>query len=183
MSRDLNVAKRYAKALFEAAKERDIVSRAEEELRAVVNAFDSNRELEKLIQHPAIDAGVKKGLLKQLFEGKVSDIVFNTLQLLIDRRREDIIGAVAMYYVDIANEALGQANAVVYTPFELSENELNLIKEKFGKISGKTIRLSTVIDKSLLGGIQVRIGDRLYDGSLSGKLQRIEKVLNQSQAL
>lgn len=183
MSRDLNVAKRYAKALFESAQGGNIVSQVEEELLAVVNAIEANGDLEKLIQHPGIAVEAKKGMLQQLFEGKVSDIVLNTLQLLIDRRREDIIGAIATYYVGIANGALGQANATVYTPFDLSETELNLIREKFGSLSGKTIRLDTVIDKSLLGGIQVRIGDRLYDGSLSGKLQRIEKVLNQSQAL
>ncbi|WP_248929371.1 F0F1 ATP synthase subunit delta [Paenibacillus hamazuiensis] len=183
MSRDLNVAKRYARALFEVAKERNAVSQVEEELRAVSAAFDSNRDLQKLVQHPGIDVDVKKGLLKQLFENNVSDMVYNTLQLLVDRGREDILGALKLYFTDIANEALGQANATVYTPFELSETELSQIKDQFGKITGKTIRVDSVIDKSLLGGIQVRIGDRLYDGSLSGKLQRIQKVLNQSQAL
>ncbi|TBL72951.1 F0F1 ATP synthase subunit delta [Paenibacillus thalictri] len=183
MSRDLNVAKRYAKALFEVAQERNLVSQVEGELRAVVEALQSASDLQRLIQHPGIDIGVKKGLLKQIFEGKVSDVVFNTLQLLVDRRREDILNVLVLYYVEIANEALGQASAVVYSPFELSDAELTQIKERFGQLTGKSIRATSVVDKTLLGGIKVRIGDRLYDGSLSGKLQRIQKALNQSQAL
>jgi F-type H+-transporting ATPase subunit delta len=178
MSRDLNVAKRYAKALFEVAQEKGIIAQVEAELAAVTGAFKNESDLQKVVQHPGIEIGAKKALLQQLFEGKVSDIVFNTLQLLIDRRREDIIGALQLYYVDIANASLGQANAIVYTPYELSEAETNGIKEQFASITGKTIRVETIIDKSLLGGIQVRIGDRLYDGSLSGKLQRLQKALN-----
>lgn len=107
----------------------------------------------------------------------------NTLQLLIERRREEALEAFVKAYVKIANDALGQANATVYTPVKLSEAELNDIAATFGKLTGKQIRVESVIDKSLLGGIQVRIGDRLYDGSLSGKLKRLERTLNQSQAL
>ena len=83
----------------------------------------------------------------------------------------------------IANEALGQANALVTTPLTLTAKESQEIAERFSIISGKKIQISSIVDPSLLGGLQVRIGDRLYDGSLSGKLARLEKSLEVSQAL
>ncbi|AEI38702.1 F0F1 ATP synthase subunit delta [Paenibacillus mucilaginosus] len=183
MSQDLIAAKRYAKALFEVAKDAGRIAEVEQELETVVAVFKENPDLSKLIKHPGIDAGVKIGLIKQIFGAGVSESVLNTLQLLIERRREEALEAFVRAYSKIAGESLGQANATVYSPVELSAEELSNIASTFAKMTGKQIRVSTVLDKSLLGGIQVRIGDRLYDGSLSGKLQRLERALNQSQAL
>lgn len=183
MSQDMIAAKRYAKALFEVAREKGQVAQVEQELESVMTALNENADLSKLIKHPSIEAAVKTGLIKQIFGSSVSEAVLNTLQLLVERRREDVLDAFVKAYAKIANDALGQANATVYTPVELSEAELNEIAATFGKLTGKQIRMVSVLDKSLLGGIQVRIGDRLYDGSLSGKLKRLERTLNQSQAL
>ncbi|MBP1153206.1 MULTISPECIES: F0F1 ATP synthase subunit delta [unclassified Paenibacillus] len=183
MSQDMIAAKRYAKALFEVAREKGQVAQVEQELESVISVLNENTDLLKLIKHPSLEAAVKIGLIKQIFESSVSEAVLNTLQLLIERRREEMLEALVKAYVKIANDALGQANATVYTPVELSDAELNEIAVTFGKLTGKQIRMVSVLDKSLLGGLQVRIGDRLYDGSLSGKLKRLERTLNQSQAL
>lgn len=174
---DIVVAKRYAKALFELASERGIIAQVEEELEAVVAVLQNNADFKSLLQHPNVALSVKNDLLAKAFEGKVSDAVLNTLQLLVSRRREAILAALYVDYVKIANEALGQATATVYTPFALSEDNVQEIAQHFGKVSGKKLRIQTVLEPSLLGGIQVRIGDRLYDGSLSGKLERLQKSL------
>jgi F-type H+-transporting ATPase subunit delta len=180
---DVVVAKRYAKALFEVAKEKHLISKIEEDLKSVGSAMKDNADLQKFLTHPSISASVKKDLLKQIFEGKVSEPVWNTLQVLIDKGRLNVISALVSDYVKIANEAQGQSEATVFTAFALSDAQLADIAAYFKKITGKTLRLETVIQPKLLGGIQVRIGDRLYDGSLSGKLERLAKSLNQTQAL
>jgi F-type H+-transporting ATPase subunit delta len=180
---DIVVAKRYAKALFEVAKEKGLISQVEDELKSVASVIKGHADLQKFLNHPSIGASVKKDLLKQIFEGKVSEPVWNTLQVLIDKGREAIVPALLNDYVKIANEAQGLANATVYTAFALNEKQIAEIAAYFKKITGKSLRVETVIDPKLLGGIQVRIGDRLYDGSLSGKLDRLAKSLNQTQAL
>jgi F-type H+-transporting ATPase subunit delta len=180
MSKETVVAKRYAKALFELARERGKVAEVEQELQAVSNALADNLEYVKLLEHPNIGASVKTSMLKQVFEGKVSEELMNTLQLLMQRGREAIIRDLAVQYSLIANDALGQAQAKVYTPLPLSAEESDKIAAAFGQVVGKKIRVENIVEPSLLGGLQVRIGDRLYDGSLSGKLQRMEKTLNQA---
>jgi F-type H+-transporting ATPase subunit delta len=180
---DVVVAKRYAKALFEVAKEKNLISQVEEELKSIVNAIKAHADLQKFLNHPNIGVSVKTDLLKQVFEGKVSEPVWNILQIIIDKGREGILNVLVSDYVKIANEALGQANATVYTAVALNEEQLAEIAAQFSKLTGKTLRLDTVTEPKLLGGIQVRIGDRLYDGSLSGKLDRLSKSLNQTQAL
>jgi F-type H+-transporting ATPase subunit delta len=180
---DIVVAKRYARALFEVAQEKGLIAQVEEELKSVANAIKGNADLQKFLNHPSVDNAVKKDLLKQIFEGQVSEPVWNTLQVLIDKGREDIVPALVHDYVKIANEAQGLANAIVYSAFALSENQIAEIAAHFKQITGKTLRVETAIDPKLLGGIQVRIGDRLYDGSISGKLERLAKSLKQTQAL
>jgi F-type H+-transporting ATPase subunit delta len=183
MSQDTIVAKRYAKALFELAKEQNKIAQVEDELKLIVTVLKENSDFHKLIKHPSIGADSKTALVKNIFESQLSEITLNTLLLLLDKGREDLLEPLLGYFVTIASEALGQAQATVYTPAALSESELGHIAVTFSKLTGKQIRVESVLDKSLLGGIKVRIGDRLYDGSLSGKLERLKNTLNQSQAL
>ncbi|MNT98611.1 ATP synthase subunit delta [compost metagenome] len=65
----------------------------------------------------------------------------------------------------------------MYTAIALSDEELAGVAAEFGKLAGKTIVAEQIVEPALLGGVQVRIGDRLYDGSLSGKLERLQKSL------
>ncbi|MFD0695498.1 F0F1 ATP synthase subunit delta [Paenibacillus sp. GCM10027628] len=174
---DIVVAKRYARALFEVAQAKGLIAQVEEELKSVASAIRDNADLQKFLNHPNIGTSVKTDLLKQIFEGKVSEPVWNTLLVLIDKGRQSIISALVSVYVKIANEALGQASATVYSAFALTEAQQAEIVSHFSKVTGKTIRATNVVEPKLLGGIQVRIGDRLYDGSLAGKLDRLSKAL------
>ncbi|NDI36840.1 F0F1 ATP synthase subunit delta [Chengkuizengella sediminis] len=179
MSTDTLAGKRYAKALFEVAREQEVITEVERELKAIVHFIEVDKDFNKFISHPNIGVDTKKELLSKVFEGKVSDIVLHTVQLLIERGRGSILAAIYEYYVGVANEFLGQADAVVFTPSKLSDNELKEVEERFGKLTGTQIKASNKVDPSLLGGLKVRIGDRLYDGSLSGKLAALEQELKQ----
>jgi F-type H+-transporting ATPase subunit delta len=183
MTSDTIVAKRYAKALFEVAEAKNIVRDVEEELNGVIGVINGTPELIDFLNHPKISVGDKIELLQKAFSGQLREEVMNTLRLLIERRREAALRVLHREYVDIANEALGQADAVVTTAVALSEEEQRKVSEQFGKLTGKTIRVQNEIDPAILGGMQVRIGDRLYDGSLSGKLTRLQKDLQYNQAL
>lgn len=182
MSRESVVAKRYAKALFELAQQQNTIAEVEQQLKLVVQALDGDASISSFLGFPNIDTTKKTALIKGALSGKISDAVLNTLELLIARGRHEAIGAVYEAYTKIAGEALGQAQATVYTAKLLNADELAKVVEKFSAVAGKKIVAEQVVDSSLLGGVQVRIGDRLYDGSLSGKLSRLEKSLK-SQAL
>ena len=183
MSADVIVARRYAKALFASAHEQNIVSEVEKGLADIVELLQFQEEFKTFLLHPNIAAEAKKNVVKQYFGERLPKILLNALLLLIDRRREQILPSLKEHYSAIANEALNQAEATVYTPFELSGEELEAIASRFSRITGKQIRAEMQVDKSLLGGVRVKIGDRLYDGSLSGKLANLEKALLQTQSL
>jgi len=183
MSRDNIVAKRYAKALFELSQSHDQIAQTETDLKFIVETVSDNAGFGKLLAHPNIDLSQKLALLNKTFTGNVSEFVLNTVSLLVERRREDLLADLLEYYVRIANETLGQAKAFVTTPLAITAEESEQISRHFSTISGKKIQVDLTVDPQLLGGLKVRIGDRLYDGSLSGKLLRLEKTLKVSQAL
>jgi len=177
MSRDVVVAKRYAQALFELAAASKIVSEVEQQLKLVVDAINSDEQLIKFLELPNVQPENKVQLLRDSFGENLSELVYNTLRLIIERGRQSIISNVYESYIKISGEALGQAKATVYTAELLSDAELADVAAQFEKVTGKKIIAEQVVNKALLGGVQVRIGDRLYDGSLASKLERLQNTL------
>lgn len=171
------VAKRYAVALFQLAKEQNRIDQVENELLVVKEVFTTNKELIDVLSHPKVTNETKKSIVKESFS-KLSQQVTNTLLLLVDRHRADIVTEVVHYFVQNANEERGTEDAIVYSVRPLSETELTSISTSFAKKIGKaSLRLENVVDKNLIGGVKLRIGNRIYDGSVSGKLERIERQL------
>lgn len=182
MSSKTVVAKRYAKALFEVASDKGIVDAVKDDLRAVVAAVQADKSFEQLLMHPNISSEEKLGVLNKAFEGKVQETVLSVLHILVKNGREALLNELLSYYLEVANQATGSAEAVVTTPAALSEADAQAVAAQFSQLTGKQIRVANVVDPALLGGMTVRIGDRLYDGSLSGKLARLEKSLNAVKA-
>lgn len=177
MSQETVVAKRYAKALFELALEQQLVQETEQQLKSVVEAIEASHELELLLTTPNIDMAGKLDVLNTTFEGHISNNVMELMKLLVERGRISILSDVLSSYIRIAGQALGTVDAEVTSAYPLSEAEQQAIAETFGQQMNKKIRIRNIVDKSIIGGIQVRIGDRLYDGSLSSKLVRMERTL------
>jgi len=182
MSCQPNVGIRYARALFEAARDKQQVVEVADGLKLAVSALGANDDFRLIWEHPSIAAADKKAMVQEAFEGKVPELVLNTILLMVDKGRESIMAALLASYNEIADEATGQAEAIVYSPAALTAEEAGQVAATFGAITGKKIRVENIVKPGLLGGLQVRIGDKLYDGSLAGKLQRLEKTLSQ-QAL
>ncbi|USB32884.1 F0F1 ATP synthase subunit delta [Paenibacillus sp. YPG26] len=175
MSRETVVAKRYAKALYEAAAQDGRTLEVEQELTAAVKALTSDKDIVNFITSPNISEEAKWSIINSSLEGKLSQPVIAVIKLLIERGRSDVLSDLLDSYVKIASEALGVANAVVYTTYPLNDQEQQKVAAEFGELIHKKIRVNNVVDKDLLGGMKVVIGDKLYDGSLAGKLERLEK--------
>jgi F-type H+-transporting ATPase subunit delta len=171
------VAKRYASALFQIAKEQQILSQVEEELRVVKEVLQYNTDLKAVLKSSKLTNAKKKAILTVGF-ASVSSAVLNTLLILIDRHHEDEIINVANKFIEFANDEMGVAEASVYSIRPLSDVERNAISTTFGtKVGKKSLRIENFVDSDLLGGIRLRIGNRIYDGSLRGKLNRLERKL------
>jgi F-type H+-transporting ATPase subunit delta len=170
------VAKRYAKALFEVALEKNLLDQVEQDLHAVVQAFEATPELLKWLSHPETDVEKKKEVFASLFK-EAHETVRNLLFLLGDRRREGIIADIYADFKSLADEARGVAEATVTTAFPLSDKEKEQLVQVFQPMIGKKIRITEKVDSDILGGVIVQVGDKLYDGSLRTKLIRFQERL------
>ncbi|KON86120.1 ATP synthase F0F1 subunit delta [Sporosarcina globispora] len=171
------VAKRYALALFQLANEHQLLDQMEEELRAVKEVVNHNSDLKAVLKSPKLPIEKKKEILKGAF-ASVNTYVLNTLMILIERHREDHISDVADHFISLANDKKGIADAKVYTVRPLSEAEKEALSASFAaKVGKKSLRIDNIVDTNLLGGIKLRIGNRIFDGSLRGKLERLERQL------
>lgn len=172
------VTSRYAEALFEVAEEHKRIDNIEEDLEAVVQAFQEEGA-EKLFMNPRLDAEEKKKLIQTL-SGKITDEVLNFLKVLVDHHREEEIAGILKAYKAIANDHRGIVEAQVTTAAPLTDDEKQKLAEQFGKALNKKVQLDEKVDPGLIGGILIRVGDRVYDGTVAGKLSRFKQSLTQA---
>jgi len=174
---DIIVAKRYASALFQIAKERQMIGQVEDELRVLREVLQSNTDLKGVLNSSRLTIENKKEILKNAF-ASFNEFVLNTLLILVDRHRISEINEVVNQFIELANEENGLAEAKVYSIRPLTNEEREAISSVFAaKIGKKSLQIENIVDSDLLGGIVLRIGSRIYDGSLRGKLNRLERKL------
>lgn len=171
------VAKRYSLALFEIAQENGQIESIQDELQELKIAYRNNIELEQLLTNPRLSMAKKKELLTTLFNG-FNPIIQNTLFVMLEKNRLTDIVDVVDEFIEFANEVAGVADAKVFSTRPLTQEESNNISVAYAnKIGRNSLRIKNIIDPSLLGGFRLQIGNRIYDGSLSGKLERLKRNL------
>lgn len=175
------VAKRYAHAFFEVASEKNQVDAVEQELQTIERAIDENPAFLQFLKHPQITNEMKKKEIEAIFKDKISETTLNFTHLLIDKNRVDIIAMVPQFFTEKANELRGLVDAVVTSVRPLSEDEKAGLTQSFKRLLNKEIRIQNKLDDSIKGGVVVQIGDRLYDGSVAGRLNRLQQSFKQAQ--
>ncbi|HSP22878.1 MAG TPA: F0F1 ATP synthase subunit delta [Planococcus sp. (in: firmicutes)] len=170
-------SERYALALFEIAKKHGASVEVEMDLREVQKAFTANPELLELFSSPKLEATEKKAVITKLF-GQANVYVVNTLQLLSDRKRLKEISSIVDDYIRLDNADKGIEDAKVYSVSPLTEEQRASISSVFAKKIGKeALRIENIIDPSLIGGLRLQIGNRIFDSSVSAKLERLQRQL------
>lgn len=171
------VGARYAEALYELANAEGLVDQVENELKSINRVIADSPELQKVLYHPRITPADKKDVLKVLFAGKISPVTENFLFLLVDRQREAFLGDIVEYFSLQANRARNVVSAQVASAIELTNKEKEKLEEVLARITGKKVQTVYSVDTALLGGVMVRIGDRVIDGSLRTRLATLREHL------
>ena len=171
------VGRRYAQALFEIATEKKALDAMEEELKGVLAAIEGERDIQKILCHPQITAAEKQEVLKKIFEGRISETVQIFLYLLVDNHRETYLGEIVAEFINMANAARNMVEAEVISVQELSEAHKKELAQVLNRLAGKEVSPEYKVDSSLLGGMVVRIGDKVIDGSVRNKLKTLKQHL------
>lgn len=173
----ISLARRYAGALFEAAKDADIIDKVESDLGMMTYSLNAVPRLSETLSHPLIPSEKKKEIAREIFEGNVDVITLDFLCLLIDKRREEVLTDIETEYIQIADNWSGIVKAAVTSVVELTEDEQRRLQSKIAAQTGKTVVLEMHQDPSLIGGVVVKIGDTIIDGSIKSYLAALRDQL------
>ncbi|MCK0470047.1 F0F1 ATP synthase subunit delta [Halalkalibacter sp. APA_J-10(15)] len=175
---NLTVANRYAEALFKVAQEKNVLNELNAELQLVKVVIESTPEFVQFVSHPKVKTEKKQAFIKESFGQALSEPSLHLIYLLVDRKRTDILVPLIQTFKKLALEAQDKAEALVYSAKPLAKEDEQQIAELFAKKAGKKqLEVKNVVDQELIGGLKIRIGDRIYDGSVKAQLDRMQRQL------
>lgn len=172
------VEKRYAEALVNISVERNMIEQHQKELGLAADLYKSNEDLRNFLLNPKTDVNARKDLLRSAFAGRMQDEVLGLLLLLLDKGRIKYLQGIYEEFVRLAEEKQNILSMDIMAAAPLEDRQIEGIREKFRKLyKASSVKASVIIDKSLVGGVRVRIGDKLMDGSIKGRLKELQEIL------
>ena len=176
MARRETAARRYAEAAFEIALRDGTVDAWRSELEGAAHALGDER-VSRMLSNPAVALEEREALVKKALSKAVSRPVLNLILLMLQRRRIEQLPRVAAEFRRLDNQRQGITQASATTAAELTPAELEALTNKLEQFTGGRVELDVAVDPSLLGGLVVRVGDRLIDVSVRGRLERLRNQL------
>ena len=175
--KDIRVAARYAGALFAVADRNDILDAVAKDLVLMHRFLSEVPRLRAVVMEPLVSDSRKFAVADEAFGDRVTAASLNFLKLLIRKHREDLLEECAREFYALLAERNNTADAEVTTAVPLSSAQAAQLIKSLQAMTGKTIRLLPEVDPALVGGVTVRMGDTIIDGSVRGRLARLERQL------
>jgi F-type H+-transporting ATPase subunit delta len=176
MARRETAARRYAEAAFEIGRSDRTLDIWERDLETLAAAL-RNSELRRLVEHPAVAFGDKERVLRRVVGDGVGASALSLVLLMIRRGRPGAIERMVAHFAELLRRERGIALAEVRTALPLEEEQRSAVEERLAQLTGQQVQMNEMVDKSLIGGIAVRIGDTLYDASVRNRLERLRARL------
>lgn len=178
----VTVAARYARALYELAVEHQAGDKIGVELQQIVTTIQQIPALGEALASSIIPGEAKKNIVGEVFSEQISPLTFNFLQLIIDKKRISELPAIHRRYQEMLRASQGVIAGEVISAVPLDEAELSRLASKLQQATGKQVELQTRVEAELIGGLVVRIGDRVIDGSVRTQLATLRQVLTAGPA-
>ena len=176
------ISKTYGDALFELALEENRIDDYVEEVNAMSLIFKENPELSKLLDHPKISKEEKIQVIGSVFDGRVSRELVGLINMIVEKGRNDAIEEIFRYFIDRVKEYKNIGVASVVSAVELSaDQKANVEKRLLETTKYVQFEISYEVDKDLIGGMVIRIGDRVVDSSIRTRIYELTKELAKIQ--
>ena len=169
-------ARRYAEAAYEVAVRDGTVDTWRSEL-DTAGAIVEDAEVARVLANPAVALESREALVEKIIGPIVSPPVLNLIRLMLRRGRIEQLPRVSAEFRRLDNASKGIVPATATTAAPLSKGEVRALVGRLEQMTGAQIELDLQVDPSLLGGLVVRVGDRMIDGSVRGRLERLRNQL------
>lgn len=176
MARAAGSPRRYAEAAFELARADGKLDQWLADLRTASEML-GDKAVQRTLDDPSVPFGEKRAGLEKLLGPVIARPVLNLVLLLVERDRASLLRPVVDEYVRRLNRERGILTATLTSAAPLDDAETNGVRARLEQLTGASIELTSNVDASLIGGLTVRVGDRLIDASVRGRLERLRERL------
>ena len=168
-------AGRYSLALYELAKEDNVLLEVESHSSSIINLIEASQDFKSLIKNPTNTIEDQLKAINEISKYyKISDLLTKFLGFLVTKRRFFYVEKILKDFLETCSKKRGEIKAELTAAKELTESEINNIKSELGKNFSSKIKLNYKNDPSLIGGLIVQVGSTMVDTSIRNKLQQIE---------
>lgn len=173
---ELTVSRRYAHALYDEAEGQNRVEAVDEDVDLLRQSLAETHEFARFVESPAIPRDKKKDVLRALLAERVDALTLRFLLLMVEKDRETLLPSILNTYRDLRDEQRGVVEVGARVPASLGDHERARLTDRLEAMTGKKIRLQVEEQPGLIGGLVIRIGDRVYDGSVRQKLDNLRET-------
>ena len=175
--RDETVARNYAEALFDLAQRHEGLEAFGTGISTVAALLDENPSFRLFLETPRVDASAKKAVIRKAFGDRIPVTLIHFLLVTIDKRRQRLLRVISREFAALVDEHMNRAHVEVTVARELDDESLSLVAERLTGLLGKTAIPHQRVKPQILGGVVVRAGDTIYDGSLRRRLDGLRRRL------
>ncbi|OGU32922.1 MAG: ATP synthase F1 subunit delta [Ignavibacteria bacterium GWA2_55_11] len=177
------VARRYAEALLGSAADAKREEQVAADMDLLRNTIHGSRDLLLLLKSPVLRMEQKLSALRSIFEAKVQPVTMDFLRIVVEKRRESAIPEMVEEFLRLRDERLGIITVEVVAAADLSGDQNRKLQEHFESVTRKKVRITFSIDKAVKGGFRARVGDTVFDGTISRQLELLRKRLNAVESI
>jgi F-type H+-transporting ATPase subunit delta len=171
------VADRYARALLNSCPDLATIERVKDEIVLLDQVWDRSPDTREFLMNPKIPPQVKTKVLESSLADKLSPLVMKLLVLLIEKHRQDIIPDIADRYTEHTDAVRGVEHAEVIVATPISPDLEKMLIDAIQRFSTRQVEVALRIDPSIIGGVQIKLGDKVIDGSLLHRFREIRRTM------
>ena len=174
--KETRVALRYAKSLISLAEERNIIELVKEDMQTVLSVCEESEAFTNMLKSPIVKADRKSAILNEIFSKEVCDLSLAFLNIVVEKRREPILAAIASSFMDLYNESKKIVKATVVTAITITDTIKTQVLAQLKLVAGDSeVLLEERVDETIIGGFVLRIGGREFNASIANKLQQLKR--------
>ncbi len=174
---DFKVSHRYATSLLENSVEKKKLEIITGDMKLLSSTLRDNTKLQLALESPVIKPEIKSSILKEIFKDSFDKDTFKFIDFVIEKKRENLLCAIATRFLELRDEHLGEIQVSVKTVYEFSEKQKQELIINLEKTLNKKVRLTFIVDKELIGGFVAKAGDTLFDASIQHQLKLLKNQL------
>ncbi len=173
------IASRYAEALFQVGEESNSTTKLYEELNAVLDILKSDKNFYNVLKSPLISKGEKKEIIENVFNNRIENDLKNFFKILIDKERISYLELIQKSFKELLNEKNNIIEGKAITAIPMRKEEIKKLEENLSSKYNANIILENIVDKTILGGVLVRLGNKEIDGTIKTRLENLKQELSQ----